>query len=116
MKTFEGTWKWVSLESDGEQAPANVVESWRWVIKGNVISWTDQEGKVTSKTSFKIDSTQSPKEIDLTSLDPKQEGKMFKAIYQMEGDTLKVCIPEGKQAEMNPPRPTEFGGGKGSIA
>jgi uncharacterized protein (TIGR03067 family) len=112
MKKLEGTWKFVSLESDGEQAPGNVIATWRWVVRGNEITWRDPTEDET-KTSFKVDTSKSPKSIDLTAVDGKEKGKMFKCIYLLEGERLKICVPEGRRASVNPARPEEFSGGKG---
>ena len=51
------------------------------------------------KTHFRLNSTQDPKEIDLTN----RAGSTSYGIYLLEGDTLKICIaPAGGE------RPAEF--------
>jgi uncharacterized protein (TIGR03067 family) len=51
------------------------------------------------KAQFRLDSTQSPKEIDLTN----RAGSPTYGIYSLEGETLKICLaPQGGE------RPKEF--------
>jgi RNA polymerase sigma-70 factor (ECF subfamily) len=112
VKKFEGTWKFVSLESDGQEAPADVIATWRWVFRGKEITMGDP-AQGGAKASFTVDPSQSPRALDMTALDGNEKGKMFKCIYELKGEHLKICLPEGKQAEADRPRPEEFGGGKG---
>ena len=48
--------------------------------------------------TFTLDSTKKPKAIDVD-----MDGTPGVGIYSLEGDTLKICHSEGKDA-----RPTEF--------
>jgi uncharacterized protein (TIGR03067 family) len=111
-RKLEGTWKFVSLMSDGQEAPKEVIEKWRWSVRGDEITWGDPiQGE--TKTSFKIDPSKSPKAIEITALDGKTKGKSLQGIYRFEGERLTVCLPEGRQAEEGRTRPEEFGGGQG---
>jgi uncharacterized protein (TIGR03067 family) len=112
-KKFEGTWKFVRLESDGQEAPADVIATWRLTVKGDKLTWSDTEKEETSKTSFKIVPDKDPKAVDITALDGLKKGKTFRCIYKFEKDRLTICLPEGKQDEEDRPRPESFEGGKG---
>ena len=112
VKKIAGTWRFVSLESDGQKAPDDVIKDWRWKVEGKEITWSDPQHGDT-KTSLEVDASKSPKALDLTSTDPKAKGKLFKCIYEFNGERLRICIPEGKQAENDRPRPVEFSGGQG---
>jgi uncharacterized protein (TIGR03067 family) len=112
-KKFEGSWKFVSLESDGATAPADVIETWRWSVKGDEITWSDPKKEERTKTSFKIVPDKEPKAVDITALDGPRKGKTFRCIYKFEKDRLTICLPEGKQDEEDRPRPEAFEGGKG---
>lgn len=111
-KGIDGTWKFVSLESDGESAPAAVIEKWRWVIQDGKMHMGDPN-QDDQKASCKLDESKEPKAMDMTVLGGKKKGKTFKCIYKLDGETLTVCIPEGRQASEDETRPTEFAGGKG---
>jgi uncharacterized protein (TIGR03067 family) len=46
---------------------------------------------VTVEGDFTIDSTKSPKSIDLVSGSPEAQNR-WSGIYELDGDTLKVCL------------------------
>jgi uncharacterized protein (TIGR03067 family) len=97
---FQGTWQAQSAELAGEKIPDEFVKAVRLVIKGDKVSASFMgEAK---DGSFKIDSSKKPKTLDLTV-----DNKTIEAIYELEGDTLKVCASEGG-------RPKEFKSEAGS--
>jgi uncharacterized protein (TIGR03067 family) len=70
---------------------------------------TVQEWKVTE-----IDATKKPKWIDMEVVvgSPRLEkGQIFQGIYELDGDTLRICSAFPKKRV---DRPTEFSAGKGS--
>jgi RNA polymerase sigma-70 factor (ECF subfamily) len=105
---LDGTWKFVSLKSDGEEAPKEVIREWRWVIRDGVLTIPGE-----GKSSLKVDPSKSPKALDMTSLEGKSKGKSFRCIYKLEKDRLTICFPEGKQDSQDKTRPKEFDGGRG---
>jgi uncharacterized protein (TIGR03067 family) len=57
----------------------------------------------------KLDPSKSPKASDVTVVEGPNKGAVMLGIYEISGDTLKVCFdPEGKK------RPTEFKSASGS--
>jgi len=61
------------------------------------------------KFTYKLDPTRKPKEIDLIWAEFANKGKIQLAIYELDGDTLKICeSPIGKE------RPKKFESKKGS--
>jgi uncharacterized protein (TIGR03067 family) len=104
LARFEGTWKWVSLESEKEKLSADALKDPRMKLTGDKFAVTGEnaENAIMGGT-FKVDPTKKPKTIDVTFTDGPQKGKTMVGIYELEGDTYKVCMdPEGKN------RPTEF--------
>ncbi len=59
------------------------------------------KGGETKKASWKIDPSKKPAEIEVT---PDDNGRTLKGIYQIEKDTLKICVCGNPDGE----RPTEF--------
>jgi uncharacterized protein (TIGR03067 family) len=51
-------------------------------------------GDKTKELSYKLDATKKPKWIDITEGDHTNLG-----IYELEGDNLKICFPEGGKDE-----------------
>jgi uncharacterized protein (TIGR03067 family) len=101
----------------GKDAPDNDetkrMKSAKWVISADKIT-VKVEGRGEHVSSFKLDSSKKPKEIDITPLDgPENEkGKLMPAIYSLEADVLKISLPL-------PPdlvRPSELATKEGSKA
>ena len=102
---WQGTWKLVSYTADGETARADIewiVNEDQYVIRGDGI--TGQESY-----PYRLDS--SRKHIDVHHHDTPQgtSGGHFKGIYEVQGDSLKVCYDlTGQQY------PKSFDAGPGS--
>jgi uncharacterized protein (TIGR03067 family) len=107
-KRLDGTWRFLSLKSDGQEAPQEVIREWRWVIRDRVL--TIPGG---GKSSLEIDPSKSPKALDMTSLDGATKGKKMQCIYRFEEDRLTICFPGGRQESRDKARPKEFDGGQG---
>lgn len=101
LKKLQGTWTIVYIENQGkkEDGPADSSV----VFSGNQVTFAIGSDKDT--TDFKIDSSKKPGWFDITGGDYKSIG-----IYQMDGETLKVCLNQsGKE------RPTAFKTEKGTA-
>jgi len=100
---FEGTWKWIAIEMEKMKIPEEALKDPRMKIVGDKFTVTGEKADATFGGTFKVDPSKKPKTIDVTFTDATQKGKTMVGIYELEGDTYKVCIdPEGKN------RPTEF--------
>ncbi|HEX4588930.1 MAG TPA: TIGR03067 domain-containing protein [Gemmataceae bacterium] len=107
LARLQGTWLTVSLVNDGktlvdEKTPPKpgpvmklVYEGDKWIIKvGN---------KTVAGGVFTIDSTKTPKEIDILDETGVKNAQTKLGIFEIDGDTYKYCLaPAGK------PRPTAF--------
>jgi len=98
---FEGTWIFESIEVEGNKVPTEDVKS-KLICKGN--EFTLQSAEATYKGTFKVDISKKPKQIDVLFSEGPEKGKTSLGIYELEGDTYKVCI--GLADNQN--RPTEF--------
>jgi uncharacterized protein (TIGR03067 family) len=85
LELLQGTWRVVAVEIDGKSQPREKSPK-EIVIAGNKLSGIGPEMTMT------LDPTKKPKWMDLTF---KKEDKDYpvKAIYEIEGDKLKLCIP-----------------------
>ncbi len=108
-KRLEGTWTFVSLRAGDTEAPADVVEKWRCVIRGKELTWV-VTGRGEQKNSFEIDPSKSPKAIDITPLDEAAKGKKLQGIYKFEEGRLVICLPAPPAA--GKPRPEGFESGE----
>jgi|SRR5260370_27176617 uncharacterized protein (TIGR03067 family) len=107
LKKFEGTWKLVSSEHDGEKAPDDAIKTAKAMAKGGQVTLS-VDGKTVMEADFTIDPTKKPKTIDatVTTAGP-DKGKKTLGIYEIDGDTMKICFSDKE-------RPKEFSAKKGS--
>jgi uncharacterized protein (TIGR03067 family) len=104
---FQGTWKFASVELDGRKVPPEALGGARLVIKGDRFSVVDQ--KATYHGTFRVDPGQSPKAIDVRFTEGPEKGKVIRGIYEVDGDTYRVCMGQAGKG-----RPTEFASTPGS--
>jgi uncharacterized protein (TIGR03067 family) len=100
-KTVEGTWLPSTAELAGKMFPDEVRKTIKLVVKDD--KYTVTIGKDVDQGTVKLNSTAKPKELDITGTDGPNKGKTILAIYERDGDTLRICYDlSGKN------RPTEF--------
>jgi uncharacterized protein (TIGR03067 family) len=106
--TIEGTWLPSSAELGGKAFPDDVRKSIRLEIKGEQYIVT--VGKQPDRGTCKQNPAAKPKALDITGTEGPNKGKTILAIYELSGDTLRVCYDlSGKS------RPTEFKSTAGSL-
>jgi uncharacterized protein (TIGR03067 family) len=59
-----------------------------------------------------LDASQTPKQMDLTFTAGPDAGKTAKGVYELAGDTLKICVPAAAPFD---DRPTDFTVPEGST-
>jgi uncharacterized protein (TIGR03067 family) len=102
LARFEGTWRWVLIETEKMKIPEDEISGPRMKLMGDKFT-VNESADATFSGTFKVDPSKKPKTIDVTFTDGPDKGKTLLGIYELEGDTYKVCVdPEGKN------RPTEF--------
>jgi uncharacterized protein (TIGR03067 family) len=97
----EGTWLPETAEFAGKPFPDEVRKTMKLVVKDD--KYTVTVGDKVDQGTVKLDAKAKPKAMDITGTDGPNKGKTFLAIYERDGDTLKVCYDLGGKA-----RPTEF--------
>src|SRR5262249_34971013 len=90
-KELQGEWQAVSLEAQGQKAPAEEVKKFRIAIKGDEIT-INPDGE-NRKSKFKLDPSKSPKAIDLVPQDGPEKGATVAGIYALEKGQLRLCVP-----------------------
>lgn len=103
LKTFQGEWVLVSFQKEGEDLPATTIKA-RLTVKGE--RWLYESDVGEWSATFKIDSSRSPKTIDMT-IGTGDTARLQRGIYKIEGDTLTICRAVGRGGEE---RPKEFPG------
>ena len=107
-KRFEGTWSLVALEVDGQPVTLDVMKEARLVVAGDRYSF--QYGTARMELRHRVDPGRTPKAIDLVITDGKDEGKVYRGIYELNGGRLKIC----RSADPGNARPTRFATEPGS--
>lgn len=111
LKAMAGTWRPISTENNGNKAPEEILKDIRWARDADG-KWAMQRDHKTvlEWTVKKIDATKKPKTIDIEVTFGPYKGQIYRGIYELDGDTLRVCLAQPERAE----RPTEFSARKGS--
>jgi uncharacterized protein (TIGR03067 family) len=98
---IQGTWLPVTAELSGQPFPDEIRKSMKLVVKEH--DYLVTVGSQPDAGTWKIDTGKMPKTMDITGTKGPNKGKTFLAIYELKGDTLRVCYDlSGKS------RPSEF--------
>jgi uncharacterized protein (TIGR03067 family) len=99
--TLQGTWLPAAAELGGKTFPDEVRKTIKLVIKDD--KYTVTVGKQVDQGIMKLMPSATPKAMDITGIEGPNKGKMFPAIYERKGNTLRICYDlSGKK------RPTKF--------
>jgi uncharacterized protein (TIGR03067 family) len=108
LEKLQGTWTFDSREEEGKAVPAEKLKGYTLIFKGDKFM-VKQGDKVFQAGTEKLGPTRKPKTVDAKVTEGFAKGTVMLGIYEIDGDTLKVCFdPEGKK------RPTEFKTAPGS--
>lgn len=108
LECMQGDWAMESFVRDGDKLSDDDAQSLFRNVKGNdyTVFLFD---KPIGKGTFQIDATKKPKTIDSFPAGAPDKSKPIRGIYELDGDTLRVCYgAPGKD------RPTEFASKPGS--
>jgi uncharacterized protein (TIGR03067 family) len=99
--TIDGTWLPEKAELAGKPFPEAYRKTMKLVVKDG--KYTVTLGKTTDIGTVKLKASSKPKEIDIVGTEGPNKGKTILAIYERDGDTLRICYDlSGKS------RPKEF--------
>jgi uncharacterized protein (TIGR03067 family) len=106
---LQGTWKVIASQQDGDRVPPDDLKDLYLIFKGDAIL-IREGGKTDEKFAFNVDPSKKPKEMDLTIKFGPNKEKIDRAIYEFDGDRVRICIQSNKDS----PRPREFASLAGS--
>jgi len=99
---LQGTWQVLAAQRNARAA--NDLQSHRLTFAGDRFTVRSQGGVVYQGT-YRIDTSQKPATIDFKHTAGKAKGQMWRGIYEMDGDTLRIC---DNAEDVSKPRPTAF--------
>ncbi len=105
LKKFEGTWQLTSEVMDGKEQTADYVKRIRWNFDDKGQWKVEDDGKTVFTGDMKVFPNRNPKAADSTlTNEGDAKGKVVRAIYELDGDTLKECwvIERERPKEFDP--------------
>jgi len=107
-KMVEGTWIPVDAQLGGQPYPPTVLKTMKLTIADG--KYVVDVGGQLDKGTVALQTASTPKGMDVTGTEGPNAGKTFPAIYEVHGDTLRICYDlSGRQ------RPSEFRSAPGSL-
>ena len=98
---IEGTWLPSSAELGGKKLDDEVRKTIKLVVKYD--KYTVTVGAAVDQGTVKLNPSAKPKALDITGTEGPNKGKTILAIYERNGDTLRVCYDLSGNS-----RPTDF--------
>jgi uncharacterized protein (TIGR03067 family) len=98
----DGVWEVAAMEANGEAMTTEASEGLKLTVSGEKYS-VNKDGEI-DRGSFTVDTTKSPQQMDVRPELGPAAGKMILAIYELNGDTMRVCY----QIQPGLERPKEF--------
>jgi uncharacterized protein (TIGR03067 family) len=102
VEKLQGEWMMNSHEYNGEKLADDLVKNYKRTVKNDHFA-VDMADKTVVEGTFTLDASKKPRTIDITLESGDQKGKKMLGIYEIDGDTYKVCL-----AAPEVERPTDF--------
>jgi len=103
LRAFKGTWRLSSKEVDGKKFSEEEIKDVIATNDGSGTFSVRRGDKTIGAGAVKLDPTTNPKAVDITYTEGEHKGKTVLGIYEIEGDTFRVCCARPRDA-----RPAEF--------
>ena len=101
LDDMQGNWHAVALEVKGMPSGDDAIKKFKLIVKSDDYS-VKVNGKNHVSAKLVLRAQKKPNELDLV----QETGPVYKAIYEIDGDTLKICLCLSSDADSE--RPKEF--------
>lgn len=101
LNALQGNWKPVSAELAGQPMAETVLKTIS--LKLDSGRYEVLVGSSPDRGTYSLDATTKPKGMTVMGTDGPNKGKSFPCIYELQGDTLRICYDLSGTK-----RPTEF--------
>jgi uncharacterized protein (TIGR03067 family) len=108
-KQLAGTWRAATYALDGKEATAADLKDIRLLIDADGKFKAQNAGQTFLAGTVQTDPDKKPRTMDITYTEGDLKGQTSRAIYELDGDTLRIC-----RAAPGKARPTEFASKPGS--
>lgn len=105
FQLLNGSWKPTAMELGGQTMPPAVLAAVSMKIadgRYDIVVLTEK-GPSPDRGTITLDPQSTPKGMTVTGVEGPNRGKVLPAIYELKGDTLRVCYDLSGKA-----RPAEF--------
>jgi uncharacterized protein (TIGR03067 family) len=109
LQAFKGTWRMSSKEVDGKKLSEEEIKDVIMTNDGAGRGSVRRGDKLLGEATVKLDPTTKPRTIDITFTNVERKGETLLGIYEIEGDTFRVCCARPADG-----RPAEFSARAGS--
>jgi uncharacterized protein (TIGR03067 family) len=102
LKKMQGSWERVVMEFEGNEAPAEELKGWIANYEEDQLT-LKLDNNMYRRGIVTLEPTRKPKAMNTWDQDGPFADQTVPGIYELDGDTTKVCF-----AEPGEKRPTEF--------
>lgn len=103
IEKMQGTWIILSVETNGTRMGSKELQDAPGELTLNGNHYLLKFGEIINTGTFKLESENSPRAINVIPGDGPNKGRLFPGIYTIEGDLMKTCFNVGGGE-----RPTAF--------
>jgi uncharacterized protein (TIGR03067 family) len=89
VKAIEGNWRPVRAELGGQPVPETVLKTIRLRLEGG--KYEASVAGEADRGTYTLSSSSNPRGMTVTGTDGPNKGKTFPSIYDLDGDTLRIC-------------------------
>ena len=108
-EVVQGEWLPTTAELAGVPFPDQILKTIKLIVKGD--KYTTTVGKQVDQGTIKLKPDAKPKEMDIVGVEGPNKGKTIQAIYERDGDTLRICYDlsgKGRPSEFKTKEGTQF--------